>query len=349
MSNHKTNVKTSAGRFYAESLANMVRDTSPATFGFREYDWVDRNGDRIYQPGEETLFRRDTRPNPDRLQRIDSNLKNQYSDVSAVRNRASARIQVGRFGHGNFQTRRRDASESSTPPSRFRGPIPLRSPIRSTNRSGSTRCGPSFLGLPGQTIVTNPGTRPGDTDPLVRKYNGLELVLRKRGSADWQLEGSYVLGHASGNVSNSFAGSLWADYTNPNSLVNRTGRLPMDIRHQFKLYGSYQVPHGPSVSASFQVLSGLPWNDNFQAFDVESPRGATLVRFFKTQFPQIESETFIDVAGEPAGTRRFDTQQVLDLRAEKKFPIGYRTLSVIADVFNVLNANTIVRDQQSPA
>jgi hypothetical protein len=38
-----------------------------------------------------------------------------------------------------------------------------------------------------------------------------------------------------------------------------------------------------------------------------------------------------------------DTQYRVDFRAEKKFSIRTHNLSVIADVFNLLNANTVIR------
>ena len=72
-------------------------------------------------------------------------------------------------------------------------------------------------------------------------------------------------------------------------------------------------------------------------------KGSPIVRFFKTQYPAIQSETFIDVAAEPAGTRKFDTQTRLDLRVEKRFnlPLGY--FSAALDAFNVFNSGTVVR------
>ncbi len=45
---------------------------------------------------------------------------------------------------------------------------------------------------------------------------------------------------------------------------------------------------------------------------------------------------------EPRGDRHYDTQNVLDLRAEKIFTLAERyRLGLMIDVFNVFNANTI--------
>ena len=118
----------------------------------------------------------------------------------------------------------------------------------------------------------------------------------------------------------------------------------MNRENQFKMYGAYQAPYGLLLSGFLEVLSGFPITDNYQRFAQESPRGATEVRIFKEDAPQILSETFIDVAAEPAGSRTFDTQTTLQLRIEKRFGIGDGAgFTIAADIFNVFNANTVVR------
>jgi hypothetical protein len=200
-----------------------------------------------------------------------------------------------------------------------------------------------FLGMPGQLVMTNPGDRPGDTEALERRYDGVEVLVRKRLIDDWQLETSYVWGRAKGNVNNHYGRSDYADYTNPNYLVNRYGDLPLGPRHQFKFHGTYLGPYGLHFSGYFEVLSGVPLADSYTFLNPNIVKGAATVRFFQTDFPQIQSETFIDAAGEPAGTRKFDTRTRLDLRVEKRFEVGLSTLSFAADVFNIFNSNTITR------
>jgi hypothetical protein len=82
--------------------------------------------------------------------------------------------------------------------------------------------------------------------------------------------------------------------------------------------------------------------DDFGGFGV-NPLGAPVVRNTRAQNPQIQSEVFIDVSGEPVGTNHMDTQSRFDLRLEKKFRVGLGDVSVIGDIFNLFNENTVIR------
>jgi hypothetical protein len=115
----------------------------------------------------------------------------------------------------------------------------------------------------------------------------------------------------------------------------------MSPEHQFKVHGAWLAPYGIVLSAYFEALSGLPVTNtpNFMT----GIQGTTTVRFFRQNWPQILSETFIDVAGTPAGTRKFDTQTALDIRVEKKFATGRGQMGIIADVFNLFNRGTVIR------
>ena len=92
------------------------------------------------------------------------------------------------------------------------------------------------------------------------------------------------------------------------------------------------------------MLSGIPWTETF--FGSATVKGAATARFFRADYPQMLSETFIDVAVEPAGTRKMDTVTHLDLRAEKKFSFGgTQSIAGMIDVFNVFNSSgvTLIR------
>jgi hypothetical protein len=202
-----------------------------------------------------------------------------------------------------------------------------------------------FRGVPGQTVLTNPGDRPGEPVELERKYDGVEVVARKRMQEGYQWEVSYVYGRGLGNVGNGFGGgSNSATYTNPNTYVNRYGDLPMGPRQQFKAMGAYLAPGGITISGYLQALSGIPVTNAVSG--TGSVAGATTVRFFQTQYPQMQSETFIDVAVDPAGSEKFDSQFITDLRLEKRFDIGIGSLSGVVDVFNLFNAGKVIEVSQ---
>lgn len=338
---HKTTVKASFGRFYYQINNNHTTATHASGPGFREFDWNDLNGDRIYQPGEEGILRADTRPNPARLPTIDPDLKNQFNDVWTIGFERTLRADIALAVTAIFKNEDDliGTADLAIPFSAF-APITVVNPLNNQPMTIYTQR-LEFLGRPIQRFVTNPGERPGDTEKLERRYKGVEVVVRKRLDKNVQFETSYVWGKGEGNVGNAFGDSNLADYTNPNFLINRFGDLPLGPRHQFKVQGVYMGPWGLVFSGFFQALSGIPSTDTI--IGSNTVKGAATVRFLRTQYPQIQSEAFIDVAGEPAGTRKFDTQTRLDLRAEKRVPIRKGHVSLAVDAFNVLNADGVIR------
>ncbi len=146
-----------------------------------------------------------------------------------------------------------------------------------------------------------------------QRYKALEISMTKRMSNRWQMQGSYVWSRLDGD--------LVLDYTNPNNLLSFVGqgRGDVDQPHAFKLLGSYQAPWGITVGANYQALSGLPRDRNLS---VGFATGTANIRV------------------EPRGTYRFDTLNLLSLRADKSFRInGSRRASFVAELHNVLNSS----------
>lgn len=189
-------------------------------------------------------------------------------------------------------------------------------------------------------FITNPGdcytVNPVDGHALgrnvcfpeaVREYKAVELTFNKRFSNNWQMGASYVWSENEGNYGGLFRqenGQLDPNITSlfdlPDLLVGATGRLPNDREHQVKLYGSYVWPFKLVTGFTGQYLTGTPFNKfgrhtvyGFERFIV--PRGT---------------------AGE------LDSLTQIDLHLE--YPISFGNdleLKVIADVFNVLDEDTV--------
>jgi hypothetical protein len=162
-----------------------------------------------------------------------------------------------------------------------------------------------------------------------RKYWGVELLFNKRFSNRWQLLASYVYSKAWGTMDNTFASDIGYNWgaglfpSDPNFWLNADGRSTYDPTHVVKVQGTYVIPWADvSMSFYFRAISGYPWTTRCRTERLAQG----LVTFF----------------AEPRGSHGYDMQKILDVRLEKIFTLGgkYR-LGLIADVFNVFNANTI--------
>ena len=105
---------------------------------------------------------------------------------------------------------------------------------------------------------------------------------------------------------------------NPNDLINTT-----DGRHHFttwsaKLNGTFEVFRGWRVTPALRHQSGQPFG-----------------RFFIATLNYGSQR----ILAEPIGTQRQDNLTVLDLRTERVFRIGRRSISPFFDVYNMGNSD----------
>jgi hypothetical protein len=177
-------------------------------------------------------------------------------------------------------------------------------------------------------------------------YNGVDIVVRKRMSHNFQLNGSLTVqkqtGHYHGGDSlarqiNAFPGSVYAfDPTNlpfiqgqSYAYSGRAGIYPYS-EWNLKVSGIYQFPRDIHVAAYLRYQQGYPYVLLGKIND------STLQAFYNTPVRRIMVEPF--------GSRRFDNKFLVDLKFEKGFEIGhYGRLTSIVDLFNVTNSNTVIR------
>jgi hypothetical protein len=196
-----------------------------------------------------------------------------------------------------------------------------------------------------QFLITNPGYcadygQAFDEITCFKKerdYWGITASFNRRFANNWQLQGSYTYGEASGNDDNlilefgegrssSLGGSAF--YTNPNSQINATGNLTIDPTHQVKLVGSVHLPLKFIVGGFFWYSSGNTYNQVIPIYDVDPPD--------------------TNIYGQPRGTFRMDSGFNLDLRLEKLFSLGAGTdLSFGVNIFNVTNESTQVAVEEN--
>ncbi|HWW82180.1 MAG TPA: hypothetical protein VNZ26_01180, partial [Vicinamibacterales bacterium] len=167
-------------------------------------------------------------------------------------------------------------------------------------------------------------------DPTATQtYKGIELTVTKRLSNRWQMLAGYTFAHTS-----------WVDFSvpnlatpNPNSAIDMNGPVVTnaysstagqtgDRPQQFKATGSYT----------------LPWYDIDLAANFRSQSGIALTRYISTR-PTVGGAFNVNVG--PVGALRLDPVTTLDLRADRIFKVGPRSVEAAIDFYNVTNANTV--------
>ncbi len=202
---------------------------------------------------------------------------------------------------------------------------------------------------PGGTGCVDP-RRAQTTDPVTlrsytvdvprpeRRYDGFTFELRKVFSRRWLALASYRYSILRGNYSGLFrpeTGQLdpntLPDYDLVTLLPNRYGPLPLDVPHQFKLFGSYLFP----VTRRLSVQAGA-------AFRAQS---GTPISYLGAHPAYGAGEAFILPRGS-AGRTPWLTN--VDLRGRLDYVMSPPyTLSFTIDVFNVLNQQQAVAVDQN--
>jgi hypothetical protein len=88
--------------------------------------------------------------------------------------------------------------------------------------------------------------------------------------------------------------------------------------------GTYEAPYGLRVSSVLKSQKGEPYGRQLR-----SPSGAL-------------SQGTITIDVQPVGTYFYPTVTLWDARVERAFPFGSRRLSLMVDVFNLLNKATVL-------
>ena len=223
-------------------------------------------------------------------------------------------------------------------------------------------------------ILTNPGRNTAIFEPAqflgaqfddpVHKYHAVEFTLNRRFFNNWSALASYRWSRLRGNFEGFYRDdngqsdpgitSLYDFPTNDPSyteigaaefgyggdirfLGDPNGILPLDRPHQIKLFGSYAFPMGLGLGLGVNLSSGAPLtpfaaNPNYDSGGEipAAPRGSGIntIDGFKTRTPF---------------QREVSMQASYSIRLGSN---GNRSLTVLADVFNLFNSRTVLMYDQ---
>lgn len=337
-SDGRTVAKFSANRFYGQFVgtAGILNPVGATNVRFA---WSDVNADLFVQRAELDLtrllnFSANYNPaNPSNVtsaNRVDPGLKNDVVNevITGIDHQLMANFGVGvayihrRIGRFTFNV------PVGLNPEQFQ-------PVAFTANCGNSSCDrPTYTTTYYQLPSPIAGSRVETNQDFRRVFHGLELTARKRLSNKWMLNGSVTVNSATYNAppegyQNTIAGDIFGLAALPMDPTNRqfiegAQTLINGTRWVAKLSGLYELKWGVNVAGTLNARQGFPLIPNVLSPSRTGALGT------------------IHVMVEPYATHRYDSLVLLDLKAEKRFTIGRVKVSGSVDVFNAMNANTVL-------
>jgi len=316
--NGRTALKASASRYAAQIGLNMVQRVHPLQFTNGTRPWpVDTNGDRIPQESELGTFG----GFPGLTSRYgDANGPDwPYSDefTAGIEHQIMRDFRVGVMYYHRTNRNvigQRNAAVPLTAYTEYSVSVP----VLPTGPGGTItfyNLNPAFQGQAFQDNVF-------DNEALLdTTYDGLEITGSKRFSRRWQMLAGLTLGR-------NYGGVAGGDLNDPNNSQNfPRGIEGTDSEYAFRLSGSYTAPYDISVSGSFILNNGYPYQSQYAVTRTVFP---TLTRSSQT------------VRLTERGDERLPDVKMVDLRVSRTFRIGTRRITPLLEVFNLGNADTFV-------
>jgi hypothetical protein len=313
----KTVVKGGWGRFAAIRGVDEANYVNPLVMSSTTFRWIDRNGNRDYDPGEANL-------DPDGPDFVSSTgftqgilnpderapITDEFS--LSVERQLLPDIAVRLTGIYSRDANVAQVFNPKIPYSAYTIPITNRDPGPDGIAGNADDTGTTITyweypsALRGRAFQA--ATRVNDPR-LDRKYRSFELAVSKRLSNRWQAMAAYSLTklHVPAQVANPNQGIFGDDNT---------------TEWTAKVSGSYTLPHDVLASVNYELRNGAPWQRTHLF------RGGA-------QIPTIVLPV------EALGAQHYDNLHLLDGRVRKDFRFSKHKVAVGADIFNLLNLNTV--------
>lgn len=163
--------------------------------------------------------------------------------------------------------------------------------------------------------------------------HGLDLVLERLWDGRWGMligatahKSEGIGGNRGFRPDENDQGVLGEVFSNPNAETFARGRLFFERGYVIKWSAMYQLPYGLRGGTAARYQDGQHFSRVVIARDV--------------------SQGLDFVPALPRGLTRFTYAFTLDTRLEKQFPMAGRRASVVLDVFNLLNTNNEVEEDE---
>ncbi|MGE0041709.1 MAG: carboxypeptidase regulatory-like domain-containing protein [Vicinamibacterales bacterium] len=200
-----------------------------------------------------------------------------------------------------------------------------------------------YLGLDYFGYTANPGSNfvIGTLAGGERNFQGLEFVFRKRFANNWQLLTSYNWNDGKGNTNSDsnadFQGDvLFLDPRAPNQYATQPGL----IKNILKGAGSYTFDFGLQLGATVSWNSGTLASRTFRASGRNLP-----IRVSAAEQYEFGGVVARWIAPNTVGALTNPSWGQLDLRAQYNRTVGVTDLEFFVDMFNVLDNQGSVRNQ----
>ena len=322
----KSAIKAFYGRYY-NNLASDFANLNPGGAASRTYRFNDSNGNRLYDGPQElgalvattggTTTTLDPNLRVPHTDEIDLSYQRQFRGESSARV-AYVRKMV-RDIYANFNIAR--DGQFTVP---FSTALILRSfdgGVEGTQTFDLVDIPTSLRGVVRNQFTNIPDAVGGGS----YNYDTIELAFNKRFTGGLFIDSSFDYLHRDELRSNSASTSAFstdplgiAYFQNVNPAVpNRQASSTWQAR----MSGRYQFPYAIGVGGNVQVQSGWPW-----------------ARLISVALPNAGTQTFFQ---DDIGNHRSDTVPLVGIRADKGFRAGDRKVTLILDVFNLLNSNAV--------
>jgi hypothetical protein len=208
--------------------------------------------------------------------------------------------------------------------------------LTGTLPDGSAYSVPTYIANQAKVTAGGSGFLLTNWNGYYSDYHGVEVSAVKRLSNKWMGRVGFTLNNArehyapsamydtNGNPTRTITEPLVdGGQFAPQSSGNSAGNVYINARWQFNANGMYQAPYGIEVAANVFGRQGYP----FPLFRTQALGADTGLSVLVT--PQID-------------TFRYDNVWDTDLRVARAFRLRALSLRAIGDVFNVMNANTVL-------